>query len=130
MSFLGAYRTYLLAQTGITDLTGTRIYNIKAPQGTEQPYIVFNVVSDPNVPISFTEQNAYQQRIQTSIFAKKAVDCETIRVALKAAIISSSFAITGYTTHNKLVLNHQYLYEDNSELYHVPVDVYIEYEEA
>ena len=43
-----ALRTYILADTTVSGLISTRMYFNQAPQEVNYPYVVYNVVSDPD----------------------------------------------------------------------------------
>ena len=69
MIFEQALMTYLLAQSGITDLVGTRIHYVKAPQDVAKPYIVFFKVTGPRDHSHDGGTGLANPRFQFSIFS-------------------------------------------------------------
>jgi len=85
-----ALMTFLLAQTGITDLVGTRIHFVQAPQDTETPYLVFQKISGVREHSHDGASGLANPRFQFSAFA------ETYSAA-KGVIAALQTALDGYT---------------------------------
>jgi hypothetical protein len=128
-NILGDYRTYLLADSTLNTLTGGRVYNLEAPAEVTAPYIVFFTVSDPNAELYFGRIDAGEPIIQNSIYADTAAEVEAIRDALKTRVNSASFALTNFNEIRAKVVNHTWLREPDTQLFHCAVDVLIEYSE-
>jgi len=86
--------TYLLAQSGITDYVGRRIYFVQAPQNTAQPYMIINKISGVR---EHTHEGGglAHPRFQLSVFAGKYSDAKSCISALQTALQGYSGTMGG-----------------------------------
>ena len=98
MSIYSAIRSILVADSTLTSLVGSKIYPNAAPQGTQSPFVVINVIS--NLPTNTKAQASTMDRyrIQVSTFSTDFDTCQSvknrIRVLLENVINTTSSATT------------------------------------
>jgi len=98
MSIYSAIRSILVADATLTSLVGSKIYPNAAPQGTQSPFVVINVIS--NLPTNTKAQASTMDRyrIQVSTFSTDFDTCQTvknrIRVLLENVINTTSSGTT------------------------------------
>lgn len=129
MSIESEMRTYLLTQTGLTDLINTRLYNKRAPQyltDANYPYVVFSLTSNPRIPAEVGiegENPVYSFRI----VAKKGSDVVAISDALAVILKYSTIQLSGLYIYICTPLGSRDLNESldmEDEGYYVRVDDY------
>ena len=81
-----ALMTYLLAQSGITDYVGQRIYFVLAPQETAKPYIVITKIDAPRVHSHDDGSQLAHPRFQLSIFSMTYGEAKNIASAIQTAL--------------------------------------------
>jgi hypothetical protein len=86
MNIAAALNKYLLAQSTVTALVGTRIYPLVSPVDCEYPLIVYQEISD--VPYHAMGQDAsiYSPRFQVSVYAQTYLSAKTVSAAVKTAL--------------------------------------------
>ena len=98
MSIYSAIRSILVADSTLVNLVGSKIYPNAAPQGTQSPFVVINVIS--NLPTNTKAQASTMDRyrIQVSSFSTDFDTCQTvknrIRVLLENVINTTSSGTT------------------------------------
>jgi len=98
MGIYSAIRSILVADATLTSLVGSKIYPNAAPQGTQSPFVVINVIS--NLPTNTKAQASTMDRyrIQVSTFSTDFDTCQTvknrIRVLLENVINTTSSGTT------------------------------------
>ena len=81
-----AIMTYLMAQSGITGLVGTRIHYVQAPQDVEKPFLVVTKVSGIREHSHDGSSKLAHPRFQFSIFAETYSAAKAITSVLQAAL--------------------------------------------
>jgi len=81
-----ALMTYLLAQSGITDICGERIYFARAVQDTVAPYLVLSKISSPRTMTHDGPDGLADARFQITAFAAKYGDAKQLTVAVQDAL--------------------------------------------
>jgi hypothetical protein len=76
----------LSTNTGVTNLVGTKIYPIEAPQTTAFPYIVFQAISNMPTNTKSGVSTMDKTRIQVTAVAKKQSDIDAIGSAVRSAL--------------------------------------------
>jgi len=128
-----ALMTYLLAQTGITDLVGDRIHFVIAPQDVAKPYLVVTKVDSPEVSSHDGPSGLSHPRFQFSSFATTYSSAKTISAALKTALDGYSGTMGGaggLTVKIPKREDENDFYETDSGLHHVASDYIIWHTEA
>jgi len=120
----------LLADSGITDLIGERLYYVKAPQDVAKPYIVFFKVSAPREYSHDGASKLARPRFQFSCFAMTYYEAKQIAEAIRVAIEAFSGTMgTGVEVGSCFCLNESDMYEEDTKLFHVAVDYLIYHKE-
>ena len=76
----------LSTNTGVTNLVGTKIYPIEAPQTIAFPYIVFQAISNMPTNTKSGVSSMDKTRIQVTIVAKKQSEIDSIGAAVRSAL--------------------------------------------
>lgn len=127
-----ALTTYLLAQSGITDLVGQRIHFVKAPQDVANPYIVFLKVSAPREHSHDGASGMAVTRFQFSCFANTYSGAKDVAAAVQTALQAYQGTMGGaggVYVDSIFYDNESDRYEEASKLYHIMVDYQITHEE-
>jgi hypothetical protein len=127
-----ALMTYLLAQSGITDLVSTRIYFTRAPQDVDQPYIVFFKISGLRFHSHDGSSELANPQFQFSIFASNYGTGKNIAAAIQTALQGYSGTMGGdggVAVGSCLYLNEYETYERETELNHIIVEYEFMHEE-
>jgi len=90
-----ALMTYLLAQSGVTDYVGQRIYFARARQGTSKPYIVISKIDSPRPGSHETSDHLAHPRFQLSVFSATYGEAKNIVEALRSALQGYSGTMGG-----------------------------------
>lgn len=85
-----ALMTYLLEQSGITDIVSDRIYFIRAKQDTAAPYLVFQKISSIHSMTHDGPDGMTDARFQFTAFGKKYME------EAKELIVAVQDALSGY----------------------------------
>lgn len=101
-------------QTLLAALVSGRCYPLTAPDKTERPYIVYQVVS--NVPsVSLDGPNGTEnRRIQIDVWGASYNEVKTLELSVKTAMNSALFCNIPLSTGD--------LYEPDTQLYRVTMD--------
>lgn len=137
MIFEQALMTYLLAQSGITDLLGTHddspcIFFARAPQDVEQPYIIVLKVAGPRLHSHDGGSGLANPQFQFSIFASSYGTAKEIAAAVQTALQGYSGTMggeSGVAVNGIYYLNEVDQYENETELHHIAVDYEFFHEE-
>ncbi len=113
MSIQSELWSHLTSDTNITDLVGTRIYPLKAPQNVSSPYMTYQVVNGRNDQCMSGDVYQKDTRFQIDVWSKKYSEADAIKEAVKSSIIGfkSSYDI-----------NNNEDYEPKTELYRQIID--------
>ena len=107
-----ALMTYILAQTGITDLVSTRIYFVEGPQETAKPYLVINKIDGPREHSHDGSSSLAHPRFQLTAFAETYSGAKNIISAVQTALQGYSGTMGGESG----VAVGAVLYEDETDL--------------
>ena len=120
-----ALRTYMIGQSGITDLVSTRIHFVKAPQDIDKPYIVIYKISGPRLHSHDGGDGLAHPRFQVSIFAETYAAAKEIAAAIQSALQGYSGTMGGdggVVVGNVLYEDENDFWEEQTQLYHVACD--------
>jgi len=81
-----ALMIYLLDQSGITDICGTRIYFNRALQDTAEPYLVLSKISSPRTMTHDGPDGLTDARFQITAFASLPMVAKQLIVAVQSAL--------------------------------------------
>ena len=101
------------------NLVSNRVYAVKAPQGVDKPYIVYSKVSNQREYSHDGFADLSRARMQVSCYADSYGSAKQVA----EEVIST---LEGWENVSFLV-NEQDLYEEDTGIYHVPVDFFIWY---
>jgi len=87
--------TFLLAQSGITDLVGQRIHFVQAPQDVESPYLVISKISGVREHSHDGSSGLAHPRFQLSAFADTYGAAKAIIAAVQAVLQGYSGTMGG-----------------------------------
>ncbi|HUT68657.1 MAG TPA: DUF3168 domain-containing protein [Dehalococcoidales bacterium] len=127
-----ALMTYLLAQSGITDLVSTRIHFVKAHQDIDAPYLVLFKVSGPREHSHDGSSELAHPRFQFSAFATKYSDAKAVIAAVQAALQGYSGIMGGaggVYVNGCFYEDENDFYETDTNLHHVSADYIFWHEE-
>ena len=113
------------------------VYNQIAPQNTDMPYIVFNVISEQpqNAHDGFADLT--RSRVQVSVFAEGYAECKTIVAEVLTTITGSTYTVyflqpefpinfDGWAKVQAVFnVNEIDFYEEQTKAYHCPLDFFV-----
>jgi len=96
MSIESDLYTHLKNDSGVSDLVGTRIYPLMAPQNVINPYITYQVISDNSKQCIGGSVYQNDTRFQLDCWSTKYTEVKAIKEAVLSALIGfkSSYAIS------------------------------------
>ncbi len=103
--------------SGVTDLVGLRIYPGIAPQTTEEPFIVYRLISNPPIHVMGSDTALSRPRFSIFIHAHEYDEVKDIKDAVQAAMRNVS------GTFNTIVIQ-QIFFENETDGYDPTVDRY------
>ena len=80
--------TYLLAQTALTDLIGTRLRPLEGHEGDAAPFLVYEILSRPRDQSQAGETGLVQANVKLQCFGDTYVQIHNVEKALRAAFHS------------------------------------------
>lgn len=119
----------LIGTSGVTDLVGTRIYYVKAPQNVTTPYVVFTKVSAPREHDHDGSAGLVGARFQFSVFAKTYYETKQIAVQIQTVLQAYSGTMGEVVVNGAFYQNEVDFWEEDTKLYHVACDYLIWYNE-
>ncbi len=124
-----AIKTELLTVTALTALINDKLYYVKAPQDTEEPYVVFFKVSAPREHSLTGASGLATARFQFSIFSTTYQEAKQIAGYIQTALQGQNKIIGGVggVYANILYDNEQDLTED--EVFHIIQEFIVLYNE-
>jgi len=123
---------HLLAQTALAALIEERLYYVTAPQDVQMPYVVFFKVSATRGRTLTASSHLVNSRFQFSIFSQTYYTAKQIAEQIQLALQDKNNEIIGGTGGVRVSIQYdgeQDLFEPETELYHVPVEYLIDYNE-
>jgi len=123
---------YLKAYAGLSALVGSRIYPLILPQPPTLPAVTYFKVSLVNKRTLASPSNVLKQvRVQFSCWADTYSEAKSVAAQVKLALQDFRGEMGGAGGVQVLdgnIINEQDLYETDTGIYHVPVDVLIMHE--
>ncbi len=132
MNLEEAIYTYLKTHSGLSSLVGTRIYPLVLPQSinlSDGPAVTFFKVSYVGERVlGGSNPKTVRSRFQFSCWAKTYASAKSVAVQIKSALQDYSGTVGG-TGGVKILdanpVDERDIYEQDTGVYHVPVDVTI-----
>lgn len=119
------FRQHLLAHPGLTAIVGSRIYMIARPNTSALPALTLHLIS--NLDQRNLDDTAYMQaRIQVSCWTANYGHAKTIPGEIRAAV--DTFRAQPGVLDAEVVYEGED-YDGEAQIYHVPVDVLIKYDQ-
>jgi len=105
--------TALASTAGVTTEVGARYFNIRAPQTTLSPYVVFSMPT--STPINHLRGHAGEEifTVRFDIYGKNYGQLEAIRSALIGMMWNAFHSVPGFAAR---------LFEDDTALFHLVQD--------
>jgi hypothetical protein len=122
-----ALHDYLLEQSALTDLIGSKLYYVKAVQKVVSPYTVMTKISDSTVQSH--EGNSHQStaRMQFSTFALTYVETLPIAAVIKSILTGYKGLMGEIYVKNILFDDEGDGYEPETGLFHLRSDYLVQY---
>lgn len=124
-----ALQVYLLGKSSLTDLIGTRLYHIKAPDKAAFPHVIYFQAVPDNTPTAFTEGNAGSPLFQfTCVSNSDDTPCDAFTIAWVLIDLLRFYqgAMDGITVKNIIVRGPQEIPNDDGNIYCI-VEAEVEY---
>lgn len=102
---------------------GDRVYGMKAPAGTDRPYIVFYVVSDTKHKAHDGYTGLARPRVQVSCYGDTFQ--QVGELAEEVTELFKDWSDVSVAMHENEVDQ----YDEDTGLYHIPVDFFIQHKE-
>ncbi len=129
-----ALRAFLLADTGIAAVVGTRVYPIKIPQGVNAASIVYTRISGRGIYHMGGPSGLAMPRYQVEAWAPKADDATTLANLIKDRIDGfrgvMGAGAEAVTVQGVFLLDEREDYDDTAKLHRMSRDYAIDFEEA
>ena len=98
MTLEEAIHTYLAAQTGVTDLVSTRIYQGKRPQGSDLPAVTYKVPDDSDVDYQIGATGLSEAHVSLDCWAADPGGAKALRDAVRAVLHGKPSGLLGTVT--------------------------------
>ena len=115
---------YLSTYAGLTELVGTRVYPLVAPQAVKESYCTYQKISPGRKYSHGGFSNLSRPRIQVNCYATTYAQAKAIAVQVIAAVEAWPGASN---IQAAFVENEIDMYDPDTELYQVPVDFFVYY---
>lgn len=115
-------QVFNILKAGTTGLVANRVYGKVAPQNVTTPYIKFQIISDVSNYTHAGPDETGMARVQTSCYSTSYEDAANVASAVITALNS---APRTYGVGIAQKANELDLYEEDTKLYHIPVDFMI-----
>jgi hypothetical protein len=121
---------YLLANTAVAALVGTKIYPVQAPKDCVAPFIVFNKVSAQREYTHNGFASLQRSRMQVSCYAARYLTNGT-EIGARSMAEAVKTALEAWQGSTKIqaiqIENDPDLIDPDTNWYHVPVDFFVVY---
>lgn len=122
--------TYLLANTAVAVIVGTKIYPVLAPKEVVAPFLVYSKVSGSRLMTHNGFANSQTPRLQVSCYAPRYLTSGTEIGARSLAEVVKT-ALEAWQGSDKIqvvaIENDPDLIDPDTKLFHVPVDFFVVY---
>jgi hypothetical protein len=104
----------LTANSGVTNLVGTKIRPMKAAQSDSYPYVIYESISTPSLQTKDGNSNWYKMRFQLSMLATSLSSVQSIATAVRNALDGQNGTIATYTVQVITFEDERDIFNDNS----------------
>jgi hypothetical protein len=115
--------THLRGVPGVTNLVGTRIYPVKAPQDLREAYMVYDSIAGEDEIAHDGVAGLRRSRLSYSCCAPTYAQAKSVAEAVRVALAGFSGVLSGTTVRVYEVFEDVDLYDDELTLYVTVVDV-------
>lgn len=110
-----ALTTYLLAYPGLSALIGSSVYPDCALQGTAQPYVIYQFISDVKEHFYTVQDTLEHPNIQFTVYAASRSSARAIGNQIKAALCDYAGTLSGVVVQNIQLINELPYTDHNSD---------------
>lgn len=118
---------WLLSRESITDKVNDRIYPVKLPQRISFPAVCYTRISNMRFATHSGQSDLKRVRLQFSVYSKTYTDAVLISREIKDALHCFKGNMGNLQVGAAFLESENDSYDYDSNLYHIPVDVYITY---
>jgi hypothetical protein len=126
----GQLRTLVLSNGTVASLISARMYYLIAPEQETFPYVVYQDVSDPHVPMSFDITTNRQPRFQFDVYGTSAVSVVDVRDAIIGVLRWYQGTVGTLTANVIQIANVQSMLVEDSVIYRSIIDAIVDYQEG
>lgn len=124
-----AIRSAILASSGIQQILEDRVYLIVAPHGPNNPYCVYNLISDLAINDHETEGDGLSRaRVQVDCYSDDVTEVTQLKRLLRTQLNAKSFNLNDTNILECVWEDCSSNYEDETSLYRVSIDLMILYQ--
>ena len=106
MTMNASLYTYIVSQSAITALIGTRFYPVdEVPQNEPLPYATYEVVSDVPHHLMVTDADVFSPRYSIHIFAGTNLSIDNIEAAFQTALTDFTGTMSGTVVQRVMYQN-------------------------
>lgn len=116
---------YMSTYAGLTELVGTRIYPLVAPQNVQKPYCTYQKISTGRQYSHSGYSGLQRPRMQVSCYAETYSQAKAVAAQVVAAV--EAWSAANARVQAALQENEQDFYDEETKLYYVPVDIFCYY---
>jgi len=112
-------------EAGVTDIVGTKIYPVVAPQQTETPFIVYSVVS--SIPTNTKDRISEidTMRVQVDCYEKTYTLAEALSSAVRLALDNATGTKNGVLIDGLAYENEQDFIEEDNDYFRKSIDFFV-----
>ncbi len=129
MTIEEALYSYLKGYAGLAALVSTRIYPLILPQDSTFPAVTYQRISGPRIHTMGNDPGLAYPRFQVSCWGKTYASAKAVAAQVIAALQNQRNTTWGGTggvmVQASILESDRDLYEPDTQVYHVPVDVTI-----
>lgn len=132
MNIEEAIYSYLKDNAGLAALVSDRIYPLTMPQNCTMPAVTYRKVSGPRIHTMGTDPGLAYPRFQFSCWGSSYSSAKNVAKKVQAALQDYKGQMggaLGVVVQASIMENELDLYEPDTGLYHIPVDLVIWHEE-
>lgn len=125
MAVEAAFRTFVLSDSAVATLVDNRMFPVPMPEQVALPAISFFLVSGQRPKVLSGSSGKAISRVQVDCWAETYAGAKDLAAAVESKIDGAQGAWSGVNVGECEVVNVQDIYEDESNLHRVTLDVMI-----
>lgn len=123
-----AVRSRVIGYAGVTALIGTRMYPVKLPQDVTYPALTYAVIAAPREHLMVADAGVIGALIQVSVWAETMATAKALAIQVAASLNRFHGTVLGVVIQETWIENESDGWEDEAKVYHIPIDVRVNYE--